>query len=127
MAKVTGRDVLIDLIDTVNQLKATQVLHTESLERIHVRLGLMAERTAETAARAEQMAADVALFARAQAQESDDLTKLKTEFVGTQQLSRQTQLGLGRLAQLLTISVDASDHRFSEIEDRLTRIEKKTG
>jgi chromosome segregation ATPase len=65
MARVIGKDVLVELLDVVEQLKASQKRQDEDIERIVTRLGLMAERSNETVARMDSMTARIdALTAR---------------------------------------------------------------
>lgn len=59
MARVTGKDVLVDLMSTVKALTESQARQDEDIQRIIVRLELMTERTNGLATRMDTMAAQM--------------------------------------------------------------------
>jgi chromosome segregation ATPase len=155
MARVIGKDVLVELLDAVEQLKASQKRQDEDIERIVTRLGLMAERSNETVARMDSMTARIdALTARmnemtarmnevtarmnelsaemASLREhfrelAEDQLGLRQDFVSLAQHGRQMQAGLQRLSAILVKALDVTDERFDELEARVAALEKKTG
>ena len=148
MAKVAGKDVLIDLIDSVNQLKTSQARLEENFERMSARLELMAERSAATSMKLEQVSSrmeqlsstveqlsstvkqtvtDIGFLSRAFREMSNDQTAMQADFVRMAGTTRESQAVLKHMATVLTNSITSTDERFEKIEARLTKVEKKTG
>ncbi|MEW6432583.1 MAG: hypothetical protein AB1730_13855 [Myxococcota bacterium] len=155
MARVMGKDVLVELMEAVEQLKASQQRQDNDIERIVTRLGLMAERSNETVSRMDSMTARMdALTARmnemtARMNEmtawmnettaemaslrghfrelADDQLALRRDFVSLAQHGRQTQTGLQRLSDIIVKALGTTDERFDELEARVAKLEKKTG
>lgn len=148
MARVTGKDVLVELMEAVEQLKASQQRQDKDIERIVTRLGLMAERSNETVSRMDSMTARMdALTTRmnemtarmnemtgemASLREhfrelADDQLGLRQDFVSLAQHGRQTQAGLQRLSDIIVKALGTTDERFDELEARVAKLEKKTG
>ncbi len=99
MARVKGRDVVIDLMDSVAQLQATTREHGDLLES-------MAARTAGI---------------------ESELHELSLNFMKGMNLVRTTETQLARFARLLGGLASSNDTRFEVVEARLRRLEKKTG
>jgi chromosome segregation ATPase len=141
MARVAGRDVLVQLMDAVAQLQASQARQDEDIERIIVRLDLMSGRMnglagqqASLAQQMAQMAEQMALLSQRMDESSaqmdelaEDLRALRGDFVSLAQHGRETSGGLKRLSEIVVKALGTSEERFDELEARLARLEKKTG
>jgi chromosome segregation ATPase len=169
MARVKGRDVVLELMDAVERLEATSAEHADLLESL-------AEHTVSTSAEVAALAGQMAHVSRQMndvsqrmndvsqrmddvSQRMDDVSQrvddvsqrmegvsqglagvskrtasLEVDFhtlaqnsVESAKLARTVQQHLGRLAKLLGEYAGGSKSRFETIEDRLDRLEKKTG
>lgn len=134
MARVKGRDVLLELMDSVEALQATAAEHADLLAS-------MAEHTVSTSAEMTALAGQVAHVSRQMShvsQRMDDIAKrtasLEADFqtlaqnsVESVKFARTLQQQLGRTAKLLGEFAGGSKNRFETIEGRLDRLERKAG
>jgi hypothetical protein len=118
MARAKGRDLVIEVLDAVEKLQATTARHSEHLQAM--------------AARAERMSAQVVALSEHAAFTSQRLTTLEAEFQRSAEdaktsyeLSRSIQTSTVQLARVLKEIAGTTASRFDEIEDRLTRLERK--
>jgi hypothetical protein len=104
MARAKGRDLVIEVLDAVEKLQATTARHSEHLQA-------MAEHAAFTSQRLTTLEAEF--------QRSAEDAKTSHE------LSRSIQTSTVQLARVPKELAGTTASRFDEIEDRLTRLERK--
>ncbi|MBL8910424.1 MAG: hypothetical protein JNM17_06940 [Archangium sp.] len=94
MARVTGKDVLVDLMSTVKALTESQARQDEDIQRIIVRLELMTERTNGLATRMDTMAAQMDEMATQMQSMTTQMQMLTTQMqmLTTQMQTTTTQM-----------------------------------
>jgi chromosome segregation ATPase len=146
MARARGRDVVLELMDAVGELEKTTALHATQLGDI---AALAVETSAKVVGLSGQMGALTKGFAdlsrrmddmthrmddmthrmdaltRETASLGADLTTQAETTLLASKTAHQQQQQLGRVARLLSVFADGSDHRFADIESRLGALEKK--
>lgn len=120
MARAAGKDVLVDLMDAVSELKAGFARQEEHLARVDTRLALMSQRTTEVAER-------VAMLSSAFTGLAEDQTALRGEFLQIIQTNRETRATIERMARILKDGFASTSDRLDDVEHRLARLEKKAG
>jgi predicted nucleic acid-binding Zn-ribbon protein len=141
MARVKGRDALLDLMDTVARLEATTGRHAEALETLAAQMakttaqvvglttiygGLasgmrgLSQRMDEMSTRMEQGEQ------RLQALEGD-MQRQHEMTLSAASTAREQQHLVGRLGKFIGVLADSSSDRFDEIEARVDALEKKAG
>lgn len=154
MAKVVGKDVLLDLMDEVKRLGDTQRRHEQSLQRVTTRMDVVVEHSRALGHRFEETAKQVSSLSQrmgAVTQQMNSVTQqmhtLSEQFGGvvghvsgfsgeltslradlTEVIGVQAEFGGGlkRLSAILLKALGANEDRFDELEERLTRLEKKS-
>lgn len=134
MARAKGRDVLLDLMDSVEKLEASSRLHAEQLENLaKLAMGTSATVTALSAEvqqvwRALESLADEmgAVSQRVNSLESE-VQVLSEGFSQAAVAGRTHQQQMSRFARLFVEFVDGSRSRFDLIEIRLDKLERKAG
>ncbi|GMU63058.1 MAG: hypothetical protein AMXMBFR34_48210 [Myxococcaceae bacterium] len=155
MARVYGKDLIIELMETVRRLDQGMARQEEVNERIFTRLDLMSERTNaiagqlgivssrlddltqrmneltqrmnELTQRMNEVAGDVTSLRSGFVELAADQSLLGSEFAGFRVLTQELRQNLRRLTELFVQSLGTSADRFDELEARLAALEKKTG
>lgn len=155
MARAKGRDVLVEMMETVAKLEATATAHATKLEALAVHAVQSAVETTALRLGLGELAtglADVSKRMNDVSKRMDDVAKrvdglsdrtghvlqrvgaLETEnhalaqgFVDTAKLARTQQQQLGQLARLVKEQAGNSKTRLDEIEDRVVALERKAG
>ena len=141
MARAAGRDVLLQLMEAVGELQGGFARQGEVIERITARLDLMVERSSETAEhlraldgqvralseRVDGVSERVGMLSAAFTELSEDQTSLRQDFVSLALSHRETRGHLDRIARILRDGFTSTSDRLDDVEQRLARLEKKTG
>ena len=176
MARATGKDVVLDLMDMVQTLQASQEQQDEIIGRITLRLDLMVERGRaiwqrldgltgrmddvtgrmddmtvrmnemtvrmnemtgrmnemtgrmnEMTGRMNDMTGQLGFLTEQFREQVEDQTLLRTQFNELAGHGRVYADGLKRLASGLSRLATDGDERFSRLESRVLKLEKKTG
>jgi chromosome segregation ATPase len=148
MARVKGREVVLELMDAVAQLEKTSSAHTEQLEaiaalavetsahvgRMSLQLGELAVRVGDVSKRMDDVSKrmdDVSMRTDTLAREMElldrELATQADQFLAAVKLSRTNQEQVGRVARVLAAFADGNKTRFESIEDRLDALERKAG
>jgi methyl-accepting chemotaxis protein len=155
MARVKGRDVVVELLDSVAKLEATSALHAEQLESLakhaigttatvtalgsELRLvwrsvGDLSKRMDDVSKRMDGLAGATLAIADQLNGVTQRVGSLEAElqtqasaFVDAAATARTQQQQLGRFARLISQFADGSSSRFDDIEDRLVKLERKAG
>lgn len=134
MARVKGRDVLLDMLDAMHALEATSAQHTEQLEE-HARLltkfstdvTQLKRDVAQLQTHVAQLQTDVTQLYSSVRILSDDATAMMESGNKMAELNRVTTQQVGRLAKAVAALAGDSDDRMTQIESRLDRLERKAG
>ena len=141
MARVKGRDLLLDMLDAVHALEATSAQHTEQLEE-HARLltkvnadvsklktdvAQLQTHVAQLQTHVAQLQTDVNQLYGSVRALSDDFTTVMESGNKMAELGRVTTQQVGRLAKAVAALAGDSDDRMTKIESRLERLERKAG
>ncbi len=154
MAKVKGRDVVLELMNTVERLERGFETHSDRLDEMAQVAMNMAARTTAMEARTSHleqrmnqltatvnqlvttvnqmnatvtaMGTEVTSLRTEAAELSADTTRFAELAVGAAKQGRENQLGIGRLARLLGELAEGTDSRFDQLEHRVTALEKKS-
>lgn len=148
MARVKGRDVLLEMMETVAKLEATATSHAVKLEALAVHAVQSAAETTALRVDLREVAKgmhDVSKRMDDVSKRMDDLSErtervvqrvgsLETEahslaqgFVDTAKLARTQQQLVGQLARLIKEQADSSSGRLDELEERVHNLERKAG
>lgn len=120
MARAKGRDVVIELMDSVAKLEAATTRHADLLESLSEHaIAMSVEMTA--------LSAQLTAASQRMTSLESEVHLLARGFVDTTKLARSIQLETGRVARLLGEFAGSSSARFDSIEGRLNRLEKKAG
>lgn len=111
MARVKGRDVLLDLMDSMAELRTTLARQGEQLERV-------ARLAQGTSSRVEGLVAHVEALAQ-------DLTALAQAVRDTAATNLAIQRNLGRSAKLIGELAGSTRTRFDALEQRVEKLEQK--
>jgi len=153
MARARGRDVVLELMDAVGELEKTTALHATQLGDIAAlavetsakvvglsgqmgaltkgfadlsrRMDDMTHRMDDMTHRMDDMTHRMDALTRETASLGADLTTQAETTLLASKTAHQQQQQLGRVARLLSVFADGSDHRFADIESRLGALEKK--
>lgn len=106
MAKVKGGDVFLELMDTVRALEKS---------------------TAEQARRLSVLEDNVAFLSDEVARLSVGFHNLRGSIAAMKEGAEETNSHVRRMAQLLVATQRETINRFSSLDDRVTRLERKTG
>lgn len=122
MARVKGRDVVIDMMDAVEKLHATSAEHAELLES-------MAAHAMQTSAELTALSVQMVSTSKRLNEVSHRVTSLEGDFhsfaenfVRSATLARTTEEQLGRLARLLGEFAGDSNSRFDSLEGRVSKL-----
>lgn len=154
MAKVKGRDVVLELMNTVERLERGFETHSDRLDEMAqvamnmaARTTAMEARTTHFAQRVNQLTATVNQLVATVNQMNatvnamgTEVTSLRTEVaelsadttrfaeltIDAAKLGRENRLGIGQLARLIGELADGTDSRFDRLEHRVTALEKKS-
>ena len=148
MARVKGRDLVLEMMDVVASLEATAKKHADLIESLAAhaistsaeltsvagRLAQVSQRVADVSERVADVSNRVADVSNRVADVSERVGSLEREFkelaagfVESAGLVRTTQAGLKRLTRLMVEMAGGTGHRLDDLEVRVTRLEKKTG
>ncbi len=139
MARARGRDVVLELMDAVGELEKTTALHATQLGDIAAlavetsakvvglsgQMGALTKGFADLSRRMDDMTHRMDALTRETASLGADLTTQAETTLLASKTAHQQQQQLGRVARLLSVFADGSDHRFADIESRLGALEKK--
>ncbi len=134
MARVRGRDVLLELMDAVAKLDATSAAHTEQLES----LAAVSMQTSATVTGlsgqvrglSEQMrglSEQMRLAWKAIDKLDREMHDLSEGFALAAITARSNQDAVKRVGQLVLQLAEGSSSRFERIEGRLDALERKAG
>lgn len=141
MARVKGRDLLLDMLDAVHALEATSAQHTEQIEE-HARLltkfsadamqlrrdvAQLQTHVAQLQTHVAQLQTDVTQLYGSVRVLSDDSVTMMESGNKMAELTRVTTQQVGRLAKAVAALAGDSDDRMTQIESRLDRLERKAG
>jgi ABC-type transporter Mla subunit MlaD len=134
MARVKGREVVVELLDSVAKLEATAALHAQQMEALaELAMGMTATVTS-LGSELRQVWRSVSELARRMDDVSKrmdgierDLQTLAQGFVDAAGTARTAQQQTGRLAKILADLAEGNRSRFDDIEDRLVKLERKAG
>jgi len=126
MARVAGRDVVLELLDTVRQLKTNADRHEVDLRRLNTRMDSMAARMVEVVERMTALAAETSLLRASVVAMSTDMTAFAGDLKHLAEGYSETKVLVGRLAKLLTEYAGSNDERMDELEARVLKLEKKS-
>jgi chromosome segregation ATPase len=147
MAKVVGKDLLLDLIDEVKRLGEAQQRQELSTQRLETRVDLLAEHSREMSRRidgverqmgvlteqmgvlTEQMSVTTGQFGGVLSVVnafSDEVTGLRTDLTALSEAQADFGSGLKRISAILVKALGATEDRFDELEQRVARLEKKS-
>ena len=148
MARVKGRDVVVELLDAVAKLEATTALHAEQLESLaDLAMGMTVQVTALSSElrQVSRNASELSKRMDDVSKRMDDVSKrmddvstrvdgiegdlqtLAQGFVDAAATARTAQQQTGRLAKILGDLAEGNRSRFDDIEDRLVKLERKAG
>ena len=141
MAKVKGNDVFLELMDTVAALEKTMGEQSLRTSRVENSLRVLEERVAAVEENVEFLAESVQGLqesVRGLQGSVQGLQKSVAEMgvgvrnlrVDVTEMHRGAQVAdetVHRLARILVASQRRDDDRYSSLDDRVTRLERKTG
>jgi methyl-accepting chemotaxis protein len=132
MARVKGREVVLDLMDSVAELRATVAEHAVQLEHLgkvtaslSTRMDEMSTRMDEMSTRMDEMSTRMDEMSTRMDEMSSDLGNLSRGFFEAAKTNATLQQQLGRAAKLIGELADRSQVRFDELEQRVLKLEKK--
>lgn len=147
MARVAGKDVMLELMNTVERLDRGFATHAGRLDEMAKVAMEMAARTAALASRSDQfttrmnemtvtvnqltanvssMGAEVTRFTTEVGELSDDTTRFAEIAITAARESQETRGDLRRLTRLVGALAERHGTRLDDIEARVTRLEKKS-
>ena len=127
MARVKGRDVLLEVMETVAKLEAGATAQAEKLEALAVH-------AAQAAAEMAALRLELRELSRAAKSVEQRVGSLEPEFhalsqgfVDTAKLNRTQQQQIGQLARLINEVAGNSHTRLEDLEERVDALERKAG
>lgn len=127
MARAKGRDVLIELMDSVAQIQATTARHADLLETLAAQAVSIAHRVQSLERQVQSLERQVHELERQVHELGSEVHELAQGFVQSAELSRTLQQQVGRMARTLGDFAGGSATRLKAIEQRLDRLERKAG
>ena len=148
MARAKGRDVVIELMDSVAKLEATTTRHADLLESLSghavamsVEMTALSGQVADVSRRMTDVSRQMTDVSRRMTDVSErtggvsqrvaslekEVHDLSRGFLEAVKFSRSLQTEVGRLARLLGEFAGGRSSRLDTIEGRLDRLEKKAG
>lgn len=148
MARAGGRDVMLEMLDTVERLQRVSERHETDLQQMNVRVGMMSARMSSMAGRLDELtvrtdeltvrlneltvrlnefSVEVRALRESMVALSEDGTTLAGGFKRLAEGYAETRGHLSRLTRLLTEYAGFSKDRLDELETRVSKLEKKSG
>jgi predicted nucleic acid-binding Zn-ribbon protein len=134
VARLKGREVLLELMETAAKLEAGATAHAEKLEALAVHAGQAAAEMAALRIELREFAKAVRSMEQRVKGVEQRVGSLEPEFhaisqgfVDTAKFTRTHQQQIGQLARLINVVAGDSDTRLDDLEERVGTLERKAG
>lgn len=120
MARVKGRDLVLEIVEAVERAERTAQQQTELMEAVTA----LSEHTTERIGQLRESIAQLNERVASLESESDELS---LQFAKGARLAQEHARQLGQVGRLLRELAGGSETRFDTIETRLDALERKVG